>query len=184
MNCRPVILNEPLLPSESYQGERSWEVLRRLSYWLQGDPGSWRYSYNGQYGEAPLERSRDFVGWMIWKGRVCLKGLTRCYARSAETIEWDLYHSFSRLSLLSVRAVTVKVTEKEKQLGFQMKDTFLIPLNSLSSVLLLGRTIRCYRSSGKSHFFPFSVKQLVIVPFKFDFCRRQYHVTWAGTKTS
>ena len=115
---------------------------------------------------------------------MCLKGLTRCYARSAETIEWDLYHSFSRLSLLSVRAVTVKVTEKEKQLGFQMKDTFLIRLNSLSSVLLLGRTIRCYRSSGKSHFFPLSVKQLVIVPFKFEFCRRQYHVTWARTKTS
>lgn len=114
----------------------------------------------------------------------CLKGLTRCYACCAETIEWDLYHSFSRLSLLSVRAVTVKVREKEKQLGFQMKDTFLIRLNSLSSVLLLGRTIRCYRSSGKSHFFPLSVKQLVIVPFKFDFCRRQYHVTWARTKTS
>lgn len=147
-------------------------------------PGVGGTPYNGQYGEAPPERSRDFVGWIIWKGRVCLKGLTRCYARSAETIEWDLYHSFSRLSLLSVRAVTVKVTEKEKQLGFQMKDTFLIPLNSLSSVLLLGRTIRCYRSSGKSHFFLLSVKQLVIVPFKFDFCRRQYHVTWARTKTS
>ena len=28
---QPVILNEPLLPSESYQGERGWEVLRRLS---------------------------------------------------------------------------------------------------------------------------------------------------------
>lgn len=115
---------------------------------------------------------------------MCLKGLTSCYARSAETIEWDLYHSFSRLSLVSVSAVTVKVREKEKKRGFQMKDTFLIRLNSLSSVLLLGRTIRCYRGFGKSHFFPLSVKQLVIVPFKFDFCRRQYHVTWARTKTS
>ena len=32
MNCQPVVLNEPLLLSESYQGERGWEVLRQLSY--------------------------------------------------------------------------------------------------------------------------------------------------------
>ena len=31
-----ITLNEPLLPSESYQGERGWEVLRRLSYLTAG----------------------------------------------------------------------------------------------------------------------------------------------------
>ena len=38
MNCQPVILNEPLLSSESYQGERGWEALRWLSYLTAGRP--------------------------------------------------------------------------------------------------------------------------------------------------